>query len=190
MQLELMPPRVSVFSRMAAQSSPLPGKISTLSSDRLDAFFVQRVRGKEAATAARVVPELVKPKVTLDVTRPKFKWSSISMAKPVVKPQWRPKQIRSEVAKASANESPMSPSAEPVITNGEPVPEVPVAHSLELKDVFNVELIRQQMTADDDKDIPVDEPGLNLELKDDLDEGGSMNKSDTEDSKTVTCDMV
>lgn len=60
------------------------------------------------------------------------------------------------------------------------IPEVPLVQSLEIKDIFSVELVRQQMTANDKQDVPLDEPGLDLEPDDDFDKGSSISELDNE----------
>lgn len=93
--------------------------------------------------------------------------------------------MRSKAIKTSANEISTSPS-----DKCEPVPEVPLLSSPGIKEVFDVEIVRQQMTVDDNQDIPIDEPGLDLELEDDLDDEGNMNESDKENLSAPECDMV
>lgn len=60
--------------------------------------------------------------------------------------------------RASVNETSASSSIEPAVTKCEPIPEVLLAHSPEIKDVFDVEMVRQQMMANAGQDIPIDEP--------------------------------
>ena len=189
-QTESAPPRVSVFDRMTAQSSTSAGKNITSSTDRLDAYSVQNFKGSEATTAATENLTPAKPREALKANKPDFKRSSASLAKPAAKMQWKPKMVRSEVVKASANKSPTVQSAEPIKSTCEPAPEVPLVPSLEIKDVFDVAVVRQQMIDDESNDVPENEPGLDLELEDDADEGGSVDGLDRDDSNTVECDMV
>lgn len=63
-------------------------------------------------------------------------------------------------------------------------------HSPPVADTFSVEAVLQQMLADDDQDIPLDEPGLELEAEDDSDNNNSLQGLDHGDTDVPECDMV
>jgi hypothetical protein len=153
----------------------------------LEAFPTQRFRGEAA-------------KITTEITKPEPKKSLVTLRKQITKQQWRPKQLRSEVATTSTNVVPEHAPLEPKVTIGEPTPEVslvsadspkePLVLASEIKDTFEVELVRQQMSLNDDQDIPVDEPGLELEPEDDFDEENSLHELDNDASDSPECGMV
>lgn len=74
-----------------------------------------------------------------------------------------------------------------VVTKREPIPEV---HSPVIQDMFNVESVRQHIIANDDHDIPLDEPGLSLELDDEFNEDDSYGESEDGGLNAIECDMV
>lgn len=86
--------------------------------------------------------------------------------------------------------SSQGPSNVLTTTACEPISEVPLLHSPEVVDTFVVDAVRQQMLADSEQDIPLDEPGLDLETEEDLEEESSLQELDAIDVKDPKCDMV
>lgn len=148
----------------------------------MGAFSVQKFKEVETKNQAA----MPKPQSSPSTDRVEAKPFAPKVTQ-AAKLQWRLKPLKLVTSQTEEEASPQEPSTVLATSTSEPVFEVPLSHLPGLADTFNVAAVRQQMLADSEQDIPLDEPGLDLETEDDLEEEGNLDATDVPSSE---CSMV